>query len=78
MLYSPKKILKNVDCFLVDLDGTIYKGDLLLSGSKRLIDTIKVFKKGLFIRYKQFIDQSQHYRWKIDKYWLTYCRWIKF
>ena len=33
---SPTDILKNVDCFLVDLDGTIYKGDLPIKWLKKI------------------------------------------
>ena len=71
---SPTDILKNVDCFLVDLDGTIYKGDLLLNGSRRLIDTIKYLKKDyLFVTNNSSINRS-YYRWKIDQYWFTYFK----
>ncbi len=59
MQYSPNDILSNVDCFLVDLDGTIYKGDLLLSGSRRLIDTIRDLKKDyLFVTNNSSINRS--------------------
>jgi 4-nitrophenyl phosphatase len=59
MQYSGTDILNNVDCFLVDLDGTIYKGDLLLSGSRRLIDTIRDLKKDyLFVTNNSSINRS--------------------
>ncbi len=59
MPYSPKDILKNVDCFLVDLDGTIYKGDMLLNGSRRLIDTFKYLNKDyLFVTNNSSINRS--------------------
>jgi 4-nitrophenyl phosphatase len=59
MHYSGNDLLNNVDCFLVDLDGTIYKGDLLLSGSKKLIDTIRDLKKDyLFVTNNSSINRS--------------------
>lgn len=39
MRLSIDELIKTIDCFLVDLDGTIYKGNQLLSGSQKLIET---------------------------------------
>jgi HAD superfamily hydrolase (TIGR01450 family) len=59
MKHSGYELLKNINCFLVDLDGTIYKGDLLLDGSKRLIDTIKeIGKDYLFVTNNSSINRS--------------------
>ena len=78
MQYSSNDILKNVDCFLVDLDGTIYKGDLLLSGSRRLIDTLRDLKKDyLFVTNNSSINRSITAE-KLTNIGLTYRRRIKF
>jgi|WetSurMetagenome_2_1015567.scaffolds.fasta_scaffold83049_2 4-nitrophenyl phosphatase len=59
MQLATNDILKNIDCFLVDLDGTIYKGDLLLSGARDLIDTIRDLKKDyLFVTNNSSINRS--------------------
>ena len=39
MQLSFEELIRTVNCYLVDMDGTIYKGEKLLSGSQRLIQT---------------------------------------
>jgi 4-nitrophenyl phosphatase len=59
MLLSLKELIQTVDCFLVDMDGTIYKGDRLLNGSQKLIQTFNTLGKDfLFLTNNSSINRS--------------------
>jgi len=52
-------LVNNIRCFLVDMDGTIYKGDLLLDGAQKLIHTFNLLGKDyLFLTNNSSINRS--------------------
>jgi HAD superfamily hydrolase (TIGR01450 family) len=59
MQLSMQELINTVDCFLVDLDGTIYKGDRLLPGSQKLIETFYSLSKGyLFLTNNSSVNSD--------------------
>jgi len=59
MKNSAECLIKTVQCFLVDLDGTIYKGELLLKGSRNLIKAFNLLKKDfLFLTNNSAINRT--------------------
>jgi 4-nitrophenyl phosphatase len=59
MKSSPEYLRNNVKCFLVDLDGTIYKGQSLLKGSINLIKVFNTLEKDyLFLTNNSSINRT--------------------
>ncbi len=59
MQLSVEELVKTVDCFLIDMDGTIYKGDQLLFGSQKLIETLSSLGKNyLFLTNNSSINRG--------------------
>jgi 4-nitrophenyl phosphatase len=57
-LDSQAKILKKIECLLIDMDGTIYIGENLLEGSTRLIETLlQLGKDFLFLTNNSSISR---------------------
>lgn len=59
MKFSIQDLVRNTQCFLVDMDGTIYKGDILLTGAQRLIRTFDILGKDyLFLTNNSSTNRS--------------------
>ncbi len=59
--------LKNVQCFLLDMDGTFYLGEHLLEGAARFLDVLKDQKKNFLFLTNNSSSRGSRYAEKISR-----------
>jgi 4-nitrophenyl phosphatase len=59
--------LKNVQCFLLDMDGTFYLGEHLLTGAARFLDVLKVQNKRFLFLTNNSSSRGSRYAEKIRR-----------
>jgi glycerol-1-phosphate dehydrogenase [NAD(P)+] len=62
-----KDILKNVKCFILDMDGTFYLGDKLLDGSIDFLNSVKKCNKEFYFFTNNSSRNSTFYQEKLQK-----------
>lgn len=65
------KLLRNANCFLFDMDGTIYLGDKLIPGAKELIQHLASLKVPFYFLTNNSSRSREHYIEKLDRIGLT-------
>src|SRR5690606_39687661 len=68
-LHGGKKLngLRNIDTYLLDLDGTFYLGDTLYPWSLPFVHTMKTLDKGFVFVSNNTSQKAKHYLHKIRK-----------
>lgn len=61
------ELLKNIELFLLDMDGTIYLGDRLFDGSREFIELLKSQKKKFLFLTNNSSKSSKDYILKLKK-----------
>jgi len=64
---NKKKELKNIKCFLLDMDGTFYLGNRLIEGSRDFIDKCKQSGIEYFFFTNNSSRNARYYQNKIEK-----------
>ena len=64
-------MLENIECFLLDMDGTFYLGDNLLPGALEFIDLLKGRKKDFLFLTNNSSKRADQYVQKLAKYGLA-------
>ena len=62
------KKIQNTECFLFDLDGTVYLGDELLPGVRELLDYLDKNKRPYFFLTNNSSRSRADYSRKLAKY----------
>jgi 4-nitrophenyl phosphatase len=69
-----KELLRQVRCFLLDMDGTFYLGDQLLEGALRFIDVLRQQGREFLFLTNNSSKDSHQYAEKITRLGLTIPR----
>lgn len=71
---DPYHKLKNITCFALDMDGTVYLGEQWIPGAKEFLRAVEAAgKKYLFLtnnsskNAKSYVEKLQRMGWEIDK-----------
>ena len=60
--------LKNIECFLLDMDGTLYLGDKLITGARQFVEKVKKKnKKTVFLSNNSSKNKEQYFT-KLKKF----------
>ncbi|MFD3157857.1 HAD-IIA family hydrolase [Haloimpatiens sp. FM7330] len=59
--------IKDIKCFLLDMDGTIYLGDKLIDGSLQFLDTVKKQRKKFLFLTNNSSKNKDAYKEKLNK-----------
>ncbi len=62
-----KEILRQVKCFILDLDGTFYLGNKIIDGSLEFLEYIKSLGKSFYFFTNNSSRNASYYRKKLDK-----------
>lgn len=67
LLDREENILKQVKCFILDMDGTFYLGNRIFDGSLEFLESLKRYGKSFFFFTNNSSRNARYYRQKLAK-----------
>lgn len=68
---DPRQILKNIKCFSLDMDGTVYLGEQWIDGAKEFLQAVEKSGRKYFFLTNNSSKNSQAYVEKLERMGLT-------